>query len=307
MKEEKQSTFIASDDLVTVTSMNHIIEVQYMQRMNRQSHIKKLDKDKYLYLETGEIKDFKHIQNRSESFNSLRQTFKKIRYLINNNFTGQGNELHVTLTYAENMRDTDRLYYDFDKFMKRLRYSFRNDTTIDYLNVIEPQERGAWHSHLLLRFNDLEKIYIPNEVDKVTKKPIDAPLYEMWGHGFVTIKGLKDVDNIGAYLSAYLTDVELKKDNIAKFSGIDYEIVTRQVDGQEKKFVKGGRLHMYPPGVNLYRKSRGVEYPKREIMRYQDVKKIVRTAKPHYEKTYKIENDDFNNIIHYEQYNLKRL
>lgn len=306
-EEEKQSVFIASDELVTVTSMNHIIEVQYMQRMNRKSHIKKLDKDRYVYLDTGEIKDFKHIENRSQSFNSLRQTFKKLRYLINNNFTGKGNELHVTLTYAENMTDTDRLYHDFDKFMKRLRYSFRNDTTIDYLNVIEPQERGAWHSHLLLRFNDLEEIYIPNKFDKVTKEPIDAPLYEMWGHGFVTIRSLKDVDNIGAYLSAYLTDVELTEDNIAKFVGTDYEFVTKQVDGQEKRFIKGGRLHMYPPGVNLYRKSRGIEYPKRESMRYQDVKKIVRSAKPHYEKIYEIENNDFKNKIIYKQYNLKRL
>ena len=103
------------------------------------------------------------------------------------------------------------------------------------------------------------------------------------------------------------TDIELTKGNIAKFSGTDYEIVTRQVDGQEKKFVKGGRLHMYPPGVNLYRKSAGIRFPERERMRYGDIKKIVRSAKPHYEKTYSIENEDFDNIIHYEQYNLKRI
>lgn len=307
MKEEKQSMFIASDELVTVTSMNHIIEVQYMQRMNRKAHIKKLGKDRYLNLGTGEIKEFKHIENRSQSFNSLRQTFKKLRYLINNNFTGKGNELHVTLTYAENMTDTDRLYRDFDKFMKRLRYSFRNETTIDYLNVIEPQGRGAWHCHLLLRFNDLEEIYIPNKFDDVTGKPVDAPLYKLWGHGFVTIKGLKDVDNIGAYLSAYLADIELTEGNIAKFLGTDYEIVTKQVDGKEKRFVKGGRLCMYPPGVNLYRKSAGIRFPERERMKYRDMKKIVGFAKPHYEKTYNIENEEFDNIIHYEQYNLKRV
>ena len=252
MKEEEQSVFIASDEVVTVTRTNHIVEVQYMQRMNRKARIKKLDKDTYLYIDTGEIKKFNHIENRSQSFNSLRQTFKKLRYLINNNFTGQGNELHVTLTYAENMTDTGRLYRDFDKFMKRLKYSFRNETSIDYINVIEPQERGAWHCHLLLRFNDLEEIYIPNKFDKVTKKPIDAPLFEMWGHGYVTIKGLKDVDNIGAYLSAYLTDVELTEDNILGLIGTDYEVITRQVDGQEKRFIKGGRLHMYPPGMNLF-------------------------------------------------------
>lgn len=296
MKEDKeQSVFISPSDLVTVTRMNHIIEVQYMQRMNRNARIKKLDKDRYLHLNTGEVKDIKHIENRSESFNSLRQSFKKLRYLINNNFVGAANELHVVLTYAENMTDTDRLYRDNDKFMKRLRYKYKNISSIDYLNVIEPQERGAWHNHLLLRFNDLNKIYIPN--DEMAK---------LWGHGFVTIRSLKDVDNIGAYLSAYLTDIELTENNIKKIVGTDYRVITRQVDGQEKRFIKGGRLHLYPPGMNLYRKSAGIKFPVREEMLYRDTKKVVGSAKPHYEKTYSIENEDFDNIIHYEQYNLKR-
>lgn len=297
MKEDKeQSVFISPSDLVTVTRMNHIIEVQYMQRMNRNARIKKLDKDRYLNINTGEVKDIKHIENRSESFNSLRQSFKKLRYLINNNFTGKGNELHVTLTYAENMTDTVRLYRDNDKFMKRLRYKYKNISSIDYLNVIEPQERGAWHNHLLLRFNDLDKIYIPN--DEMAK---------IWGHGFVTIRSLKEVDNIGAYLSAYLTDIELTEDNIKKLAGTDYRVITKQVDGQEKRFVKGGRLHLYPPGINLYRKSAGIKFPVRERMLYGDTKKVVGPVKPHYEKTYSIENENFDNIIHYEQYNLKRL
>lgn len=296
MKEDKeQSVFIAPNDLVTVTRMNHIIEVQYMQRMNRNARIKKLDKDRYLHINTGEVKEIKHIENRSESFNSLRQSFKKLRYLINNNFTGQGNELHVTLTYAENMTDPDRLYRDNDKFMKRLRYKYKNISSIDYLNTVEPQERGAWHNHFLLRFNDLEKIYIPSD-----------DMAKLWGNGFVTIRSLKDVDNIGAYLSAYLTDIELTEDNVKMLVGTDYRVITRQVDGQEKRFIKGGRLHLYPPGMNLYRKSSGIKFPVRERMLYGDTKKVVGPAKPHYEKTYSIENEDFDNIIHYEQYNLKR-
>ena len=307
MKEEKDSVFIADDDLVTVTEMGHIVEVQHMRKMNRQAHIKKLDKHRYVDLQTGEIKEFKHIENRSQSYNSLRQTFKKLRYLINNNFNGKGNELHVILTYAENMTDTKRLYNDFDKFMKRLRYKYRNESSIDYISVVEPQERGAWHSHLLLRFNDLSRVFIPNKFDKVTKKPIDAPLYEMWGNGWVTIKSLKDVDNIGAYLSAYLTDLELTEDNILSFANTGYEVVTREVDGQTKKFIKGGRLHLYPPNMNLFRKSRGIVYPERKKMKHKEVKKIVGSAKPTFEKTYHIETEEIENTVHFQQYNLKRL
>ena len=230
-------------DLVTVTRMNHIVEIQYMEKRNVKNHIKKLDKDRYIELSTGEIKEFNHIENRSESFNSLRQTFKKLRYLINNNFTGKGNELHVTLTYAENMTDTNRLYDDFRKFMQRLKYKYKDISSIDYISVIEPQGRGAWHCHVLLRFNDMDRVYIENSV-----------LAGLWGHGFVTIKSLKDVDNIGAYLSAYLADIELDDENV--IHAVLNDLSIKEVDG--KKYIKGGRLHMYPPGMNLYRKSKGI-------------------------------------------------
>lgn len=292
---------LAHSDLVTITKMKHIIELQYMEKRNNKCSIKKIDKDRYVDSD-GEIHEFNHIENRQGSLNSLRQTFKKLRYLINNNFEGQPNELHVTLTYGENMTDNNRLYKDVEKFIKRLRYEYREVTTIDYLNVVEPQGRGAWHCHLLLRFNDVPNIYIKNEV-----------LRECWGHGWVTIKSLKDIDNIGAYLSAYLTDIELTLDGldpdeaIKIFVGNELEVVTKTVEGQEKKFVKGGRLYMYPPGMNLFRKSKGITYPERINMRYEKAKKIVGAVTPHYEKTYHIENDEgFQNTIHFEQYNLKR-
>lgn len=292
----KEGVIIPDGDLVTVTKMNHIVEVQHMQKMNRKAHIKKLDKDRYIDLGSGEIKEFNHIENRSESFNSLRQTFKKLRYLINNNFTGAGNELHVILTYAENMTDIKRLYKDFEKFMKRLRYKYKDISSIDYISVVEPQGRGAWHCHLLLRFNDIDKVYIENSM-----------LAELWGHGFVTIRSLKDVDNIGAYLSAYLTDVELTEENIISLVDTDYVIVVKEVNGQEKNIVKGGRLHLYPSGMNLFRKSKGIVYPERQRMKYKEIKKIVGSAEPTYQKSITVENDDFTNTINYEQYNLKRL
>lgn len=289
---------IAPDDVVTVTKMNHIIEVQHMERMNTRANIKKIDKDTYIDLSTGEIREFEHSENRQQNLNSLRQTFKKIRYLINNNFEGKANELHVTLTYKENMTDSKRLYEDFKRFMTRLKRKYEKQSTIDYISVVEPQERGAWHCHVLLRFNELDKVFLSNSVVR-----------ELWEQGkIVSTKSLKDVDNIGAYLSAYLSDIELT-DNV-ELKRVEGQktmnIVTKNVDGKEKRFVKGGRLHMYPPGMNLYRKSKGITEPQREKIKYKDIKKIVGSAQPHYSKAYHIENDDFQNTISFIQYNTKR-
>lgn len=283
---------------VTVTKMNHLVEVQHMEYMNRTNHIKKLDKERYVNLKTGEVGEFKQGEVRSDSYNSLRQTFKKLRYLINNNYTGAGNELHITLTYKENMRDTKRLYSDFKKFMMKFRYKYEKEHgSIDYMTVVEPQERGAWHHHLLVRFNDKagSKIFIPN--DEVA---------EIWGHGFTKIHSLSGVDNIGAYLSAYLADIEVTPENIHGAVAKKKEIKVVEIDGKEKKFIKGGRLHLYPTGMNLYRKSRGIEMPERKEMKYEDIKKVVGSAEPNYTNQIVVEQDDFTNTITYEQYNMKR-
>jgi hypothetical protein len=283
-------------DWVTVTDMGHLQEVQYLQHRNNEATIRKLDKDHYEVVKTGETKAFNHSENRKDSLNSLRQTFKKLRYLINANFRGNSNELHCVLTYPENMRDTKRLYSDVKNFVLRLKYYFKDSTTIDYINVVEPQGRGAWHCHLLLRFNDVEKIFIPN-----------AELRKMWRHGFVTIKSLRDVDNVGAYLSAYLTDLDID-DNTS--TGVAVEKLVNNSDGTvtSKRVIKGARLHLYPTGMRLYRKSKGIVEPDRKVMLYSVFKeKVGESANPHYRTGIHLSDEDgYENNIIYEQYNLKR-
>lgn len=286
---------IADSSLVTVTKMNHLVEVQHMGKMNRTCHIKKLDSDRYFDIETGEIKDFNKSENRSQNLNSLRQTFKKLRYLINNNFVGAKNELFVTLTYRGDLQTSDHLKVgkDYDNFLKRLKRRFKSQTTIDAIRVLEPHASGKWHLHVLFRFNELERIFIPNEV-----------LAELWGNGFVTIQSLEDVDNIGAYVSAYLADMEITEENILSFVGKELDL--KEIDG--KKYVKGARLPFYKSGVNIFSKTKGIAYPDRQRMYYQEAKKIVGAATPHYTKSIELadEENDYFNTITYEQYNLKR-
>lgn len=284
---------IPDSSIVTVTQTNHIVEVQYLQKINASATIKKIDKDTYVVLDTGEVCKFDHISSRAESYKTLRDTFKRLRYLINNNFVGAGNELFITLTYAENMRDTDRLYMDFKKLVKKLRYKYGE---LDYISVIEPQARGAWHMHVLIKFyrDDMQKAFISNPT-----------LNQMWGHGFVRINRLDNIDNIGAYLSAYLCDVE-----ISEISGaIRFRQRMEHIQVKEKgskTYLKGYRLSMYPPGVNLYRKSKNIVFPERKKMMYIDAKKIIGSDTPDYVKKYDVEVDDFKNTIIFENYNLKR-
>jgi len=240
----------------------HVIETTILERVNGAAlNWRKLDKDMMINIETGEVKEIQHNSNR-DSKESLRQTIKKLRMIINANFFGAKNELFITLTYAENMQDTKRLYKDFDKFMKKLKRRFK-DLQFEYIACVEPQERGAWHVHLLLKA-DVEELYIENEL-----------IAELWGQGFTKTQRLLQVDNVGAYLSAYLIN-----------------------DGDKK----GQRLYYYPAGVNIYRCSKGIRRPKVLIgdMCIDNKHKV-------YEKTYDIVADDeVVNKVTIRQYNLMR-
>lgn len=280
--------------IVKVTTMKHIVELLYMDKVNTEAHIRKLDSERYVDLRTGEIREFEHTENRSQGENSLRKTFKRLRELINTNFEGAANELFVTLTYKGDLqtRDTNRIYKDFEKFIKRLKYAFKTRTTIDYINVLEPHASGNFHMHVLIRFNDLESIYIPNK-----------ELAELWGNGFVTVRSLKGVDNIGAYLSAYLADIEVP-DTLEGHP----DLVEKEVDGQKKKFLKGARLKFYPTGVNIYRKSKGIKEAGQERMSYETAQKKLGAATPNFKYGVELIDDekDFRNTLIKEQYNLKR-
>jgi hypothetical protein len=299
IEKHQGSDFIEDSKKVKVINMGHLVEVMAIEKCNRNGlPITKLSKDQYVVNETGEIKDYEHTDNSLQNRDNLRKTFKKIRHLINYNFRGNKNELAFTITYKENMTDVKRLYKDFERFIKRIRYKYPD---IDYLSVVEPQGRGAWHSHVLVKVNGVEKVYIPNK-----------ELADLWGNGFVTVKAIRqNVDNMGAYLSAYLGDVELNNENVQELAEAGYrkyEVKEVEIEGIKKKFIKGGRLHMYPTGMNIYRKSEGIKHPPEEWLKYAEVKKIVGSTKPNYTETLSIFDDEGEelNTISYEHYNLKR-
>ncbi|MDM0859910.1 hypothetical protein QTI43_14255, partial [Clostridium perfringens] len=283
---------INSKKKIKLTDMGNIKEIMYLQKSTIQPFgIKKISKNEYMVVATGEILEYKNrSENRSQDKESLRKTFKKLRELINTNFVGNRNELCFTITYKENVRDPKVLYKDFDKFMKKLKYRYGS---VDYINVVEPQERGAWHCHILLRFNDLKKAYIPNK-----------EISEMWGKGFVKVKAMKkDIDNLGAYLSAYLGDIEITDSNVTQLVqdgaikvGQSISIKEIEIEGKKKKFIKGGRLHYYPTGMNIYRASRGIKQPIVSHISYEDAKKIVGAATPTY-STCTLIQDDNENIV----------
>lgn len=293
--EKIESYEIDPNCLVKVTEMGNITELMYMERRNTKATIKKLDKSHYMIISTGEVYENKQSENRSQSKNSLRQTFRKLRNIINANITNVANARWITLTYGENMTDTKRLYTDFDKFIKRFKTYCKNKDLkkFEYIVAMEPQGRGAWHAHLLFIW-DSKAPYIPNK-----------DLADVWKQGFVKVKALEDVDNVGAYLTAYLGDMEAQEALESGCVNIGDVVKEVEIDGQKKSIIKGARLNMYPPGFNLYRNSRGIKQPIESYQTYGEIKKASVGALT-FKNAFSIIDEEYSNVISKEYYNIKR-
>lgn len=302
MKVTKLENFEVWDsDTVRVKFMGNVTEVFYSSTISKGSVIRKLDADTYLDTRSGEVKEFVHIENRSQDLKSVARTMAQGRDVINANVSSVENCRWLTLTYAENMTDPKKLRKDFENFNSRLRDIFGH---YEYITAAEPQGRGAWHLHVLLIFDSVAP-FMKNEVVK-----------DCWKQGFVTVKKLKNVDNVGAYLSAYLGDIEL--DDYKKLypngDGRAYEVHTVDVEDDEgktvtKHYLKGSRLFMYPPGFHIFRWSKGIKKPNVKHLSYSKAMKLVSDSALTYRKCVNISdsNTDFSSDLVYEYYNSKRV
>lgn len=285
---------------VKFTEMGNILEVQYMTKRNHKQTVQMLKGgEQYVICGTGEIKDVQHHETRADNQKGLYKTFAKCRGMINANVVDVSKVRWCTLTYAKNMKDPEQLYTDFRDFNKRFqRYCKRNGySKPEYIVMMEPQARGAWHAHLLYIWQDMKAPYIPNKEFR-----------DLWGHGFVKIKKLDNVDNVGAYLTAYLGDMEITE---AEFrNGDKVKQVEVEEDGKKvrKAIVKGARLRMYPANFNMLRYSRGCKKPTEEMISQEEAKRKVLGATKTFQSAIKMSDSDtsFEAILIKEQYNRLR-
>lgn len=293
--------------LVKVTEMGNIIEVQYMSRRNTKQTVRMLEGgEQYVVCSSGEIKDVVHHETRKDNKKGLYKTFANMRAIINTNVTDVSKVRWCTLTYAENMTDTKKLYMDFQQFNQRFQYYCKQQgySKPEYIVMMEPQGRGAWHAHLLYIWQDMKAPYIANDV-----------FAKLWGHGFVRIKKLDNVDNVGAYLTAYLGDMELSEVDWHKWNEITRGSTVKQVEmidenGEKvtKPILKGARLNLYPANFNMLRCSRGIKRPTEEMLSQEMANKKVLGATKTFETAVKLTDveNEFDSVIIKTQYNRVR-
>jgi hypothetical protein len=259
--------------------------------------IKKLDKERYVVLKSGEIRYFEEHETKEKQ--DLRETFNDLKGILRTNFEkNKANQVWITLTYAENMQDPEQLMKDFEVFWKRVKRAFKSHK-LDYVAVAEPQERGAWHLHIMIKSDqpylwmDNRRItqykmclYHPRKRCKYPTGKSQLLETSLWPHGASKTERLK-FDDMGNYFVTYFTSLIAEDVTIAK--GLK----------ASKKVKKGARLHLYPKNFKLYRCSRGIIRPDSKSVKYGSVK----AEYPVTQNTYAVdvlENDEVINKIQHE-------
>lgn len=275
---------------VRMKQCGNILEIMFSVYRSKECHIQKIDKYSYVVRKTGELKFFNSGDKRVDDLSTISKSLALGRDIINTNVTDVRRCRWITLTYRENMRDPNKLYIDFKHFNEDLRAVFGN---YEYITAAEPQARGAWHLHCILIF--------PSEAPFMENKTVR----KIWGRGFVNVKSLTSCDNLGAYLTAYLANMDITDKSLFDFVDSPVE---NPFEDLPKKVVKGGRLKFYPKGFHIFRYSRGIQKPKIDYMFYDEAKQLVNGLDPTFTKTkqFRDRKSGFENVVKYEYYNLLR-
>lgn len=145
---------------------------------------------------TLELNEVERVEERRRQ--TTRDARNLTRRLALMNFTN--GDKFITLTYKKNMKDLKQADEDFKNFIKRFKYHL-NISDLAYIAVRERQKRGAIHFHLICNWS--HNFASHDEIEHYER--LFGADKKFWGHGFVDIKDINHVDNVGAYIIKYMT------------------------------------------------------------------------------------------------------
>ena len=217
-----------------------------------------------------EIKEEKENQALKTRF-SISRTRTNIRRITNAN---PRLDKFLTLTFAQSMPDLKQANYLFNQAIKRIIRSlpdfeyiavveFQKD--IDYYGKPKPQG-GSVHYHLLCNIEMTENKSISNIFNWEKHFAL-----KYWKNGFIKIKDIEQVNNIGAYFCKYLSKDMFDKRMFGK-----------------KKFFCSQTL------------NKPVELTGHDAIYFFD--KYVSSTKPIFQKTF---SSEYSGIVDYSAYSLK--
>ena len=268
---------INDNDLVNYVKINNDLRIVKNSFHNTVHRMQKLDCNRGVNVETGEIIEFKRSQNRSQRMCDFKRSLSKLRDIIKLNVVDLEKCLFITLTYDDNISDREVFRKDFENFIKKFR---RRYGECEYIKPVEYQGRGAIHCHLIIIFEKAPTVSITNE-----------NIVKCWKHGSVDVGTIESPEATAKYLTNF--PFEYNESN----EDLDYWFKT-------KKQKKSERVSFYAPHEKLYSCSKGIKHPETiKNIPYNEVKEKFSLNEA--ENSLTIWNDD-NNIVTIENYKINK-
>ena len=197
------------------------------------SGIKRISKDEYVKVETGEVFKYNTNANKTDNAVSIKKSLKNLRKLILNNFV-EFESIFITLTYKDEMFDFAQAVQDYTKFFESLKKHYKN-YNLKYLRIIEPTDKGNWHIHVLLKSAEkVDKFYISQE-----------KVQSIWKHGSVKVEQIHNIEGLANYFCTYSNDDKALPEK-----------------AKPKHVKKQERWKYYPYRARIFAKSNDIVYPK---------------------------------------------
>lgn len=241
---------------------NKLIEIQTTNKRpnNLKKSIKKLNKEEYLDMRTGEIKTYN--LNCGKNDKGVKRAMKRFGKLLKNNFFGEQNELFITCTCEEPVQDIDEINSYFDKFWGKLQRRYKS---LGFAYVIEMQkERESLHIHALIKDMENPTLEIPNN-----------KIMELWGKGFTKTSRISDSER-----KQHINE----EDAIKQMEEDDENEDEAEADAQKEYgigavisyMIKSDSKENIPQNKQLYHNSRCFQYPTVEEMKYKEALEKVK-------------------------------
>lgn len=283
----KQLTILDKDFVKVIPTLNNV-DIRYTKYPeNNATHkkeqtyvqpiekVKRIDKDTYLDPTGNEKKEYIHNTERTQNESTFYRTRRELNWLILNNFSGDNQELFLTLTYANPFLNPDGLSSDFRNYMKRISNQLKSNCSFDYIVVREPHLSGSWHMHVLLRCN------------KEITADIESVLIKKWKNGTVHTQTIIQVNKLAAYLTSHLTHLIIDEDGEDSIM-VDYSTMTT------KNMMKNARLGLYPMQFRIYSSSKNIKKPLKRYMTLAECKRLYQISHfKNYDASFKLFNTHF--------------
>ena len=240
------------------------------------SGIKRISKDEYVKVETGEVFKYNTNANKTDNTVSIKKSLKNLRKLILNNFV-EFESIFITLTYKDEMFDFAQAVQDYTKFFESLKKHYKH-YNLKYLRIIEPTDKGNWHIHVLLKSAEkVDKFYISQE-----------KVQSIWKHGSVKVEQIHNIEGLANYFCTYSNDDKALPEK-----------------AKPKHVKKQERWKYYPYRARIFAKSNDIVYPKTAKAKRGQVDELLKDYKRVSASTLTVKDSETGrvvNTVNYEHY-----